>query len=231
MRVALPKLRLLVIALAAVLTALPSGGFAQTSRASSAADYERQFARYDITEGGWLSGTELDACRCRHYDMNGDGEVTRNEFLAGRIMEEAGVKPTATPVARPAPAPARPQPQARAQPAPVRAPAPARKPAPAPVAAGGLPVGKYNCHYTSMMTVIAAGSVTILPGGRYQYLNGGTGSYAFDRAANSLRWLSGPFAGSGVTGEFTYRDDGRPLIRLRGGNFDSHTNRCVGPAK
>jgi hypothetical protein len=91
-----------------------------------------------------------------------------------------------------------------------------------------------------MMQVIPAGSlISILPGGRYQYLDQGTGGYAYDAGTGSLQWLSGPLAGSGVAGEFTYRDDGRPLIRLKlpgagvnqRGEPTTQTNRCVGPAQ
>jgi hypothetical protein len=44
-----------------------------------------RFAELDVNRDGWLSGSE--AIRLRHYDANGDGEVTAEEFLAGRAAE------------------------------------------------------------------------------------------------------------------------------------------------
>jgi hypothetical protein len=56
-----------------------------------ASAYSAEFARYDITGSGTLSGTELNACRCRSYDVNGDGKVSLAEFQAGRILAEYGI--------------------------------------------------------------------------------------------------------------------------------------------
>jgi hypothetical protein len=44
-----------------------------------------RFAEIDVNKDGWLSGSEVIGLR--HYDVNGDGEVTRDEFLAGRAAE------------------------------------------------------------------------------------------------------------------------------------------------
>lgn len=44
-----------------------------------------QFAERDVNQDGWLSGSE--AIGLWHYDGNADGEVNRDEFLAGRAGE------------------------------------------------------------------------------------------------------------------------------------------------
>lgn len=54
---------------------------AQDSRTSAA---ERDFQRFDGNQSGWLSGKELIECQCKSYDKNGDNEVTKAEFFAGR---------------------------------------------------------------------------------------------------------------------------------------------------
>lgn len=110
-----------------------AGGCAQQSAeqpaAGAAETPEQEFARFDVTESGWLSGTELDACNCRQYDRDGDGEVTKAEFMAGR----AGTAPSASPQAagRTPPPP----------PAPARTPPPPPPASPAPDAARELRVG------------------------------------------------------------------------------------------
>jgi len=50
--------------------------------AAGAADDERLFNRRDITEDGVLSGTEVKGFES--LDTDGDGEVTKAEFLRGR---------------------------------------------------------------------------------------------------------------------------------------------------
>jgi hypothetical protein len=45
---------------------------------------ERDFQRFDGNQSGWLSGKELIECQCKSYDRNGDNEVTKAEFFAGR---------------------------------------------------------------------------------------------------------------------------------------------------
>jgi len=61
-----------------------------------ASAYNAEFARYDITRSGTLSGTELNACKCRSYDVNRDGEVSLAEFQAGRVLAEYGIGSTDT---------------------------------------------------------------------------------------------------------------------------------------
>lgn len=45
---------------------------------------ERDFQRFDGNQSGWLSGRELIECQCKEYDKDGDNEVTKAEFFAGR---------------------------------------------------------------------------------------------------------------------------------------------------
>ena len=83
------------------IAALPACGLAQDA---DPAALEEEFGRYDITEGGWLSGTELDACDCREHDADGDGEVTKAEFMAGRSRSTVDAGPGGDAVADPEPA-------------------------------------------------------------------------------------------------------------------------------
>jgi hypothetical protein len=69
----------------------PTPDDAPSARAPSEGP-DAAFARFDVTDDGWLSGTELDACACAHYDADGDGEVTAAEFRAGHAPG-AGTSP------------------------------------------------------------------------------------------------------------------------------------------
>jgi len=188
---------------------------------------ERLFARYDITEGGWLSGTELNACNCRSDDANGDGEVTKAEFIAG-FVRRGGASPASAPANRsnPAPEPA----ERRAEP---NAPAGA-----------GLPLGKYNCYAfgaarpmpwepgfggaaeTPRSTTQYIMNLTVGAGGTYQYLNRGRGTYSVQPGTGAIDWLSGPMAGSGIRAAYARRADGRPIIYL---SLEGTRAHCVGP--
>ncbi|HEY0060328.1 MAG TPA: hypothetical protein VGB56_14420, partial [Flavisolibacter sp.] len=44
----------------------------------------QEFNKFDITENGYLSGTEVTACNCKNYDTNGDNRITKEEFFTGR---------------------------------------------------------------------------------------------------------------------------------------------------
>lgn len=72
-RITLPTL-LLMLALASMCSA-------QNAKTSAA---ERDFQRFDGNQSGWLSGRELIECQCKSYDNDGDNEVTKAEFFAGR---------------------------------------------------------------------------------------------------------------------------------------------------
>jgi hypothetical protein len=41
------------------------------------------FTGFDLNASGWLSGKEILACGCRHYDTDQNGEITWEEFRAG----------------------------------------------------------------------------------------------------------------------------------------------------
>lgn len=152
--------------------------------------------------------------------------------VGGAAMElGAAPSPVPSPVD---PQPAVPRTPAPAPPAPTPAPVPTPEAAPAPRApagAGGLPVGRYVCHYVSPYAgpMPTGQAVTILDGGRYRALDGGTGTYAFDAGAQTVSWRSGPFAAGGISAAF-YRADGRPAIRVVVGDPSSDpgaTNFCV----
>jgi hypothetical protein len=55
-------------------------GVAQTSTSRS----EAEFDSFDANKSGWLSGRELTACNCIGFDTNGDNEVTKEEYVAGK---------------------------------------------------------------------------------------------------------------------------------------------------
>jgi hypothetical protein len=44
-----------------------------------------RFLERDVNQDGWLSGSETNGIR--HYDADGNGEITRDEFIAGRAAE------------------------------------------------------------------------------------------------------------------------------------------------
>ena len=199
---------------------------ANSSRTDLTREAERLFKQYDITEGGWLSGTELNACACRGDDANGDGEVTKAEFVAG-FVRRGGASP----------APAR---SDRTNPAPA---ADERREAPRAGGGAGLPTGKYNCYAygtarpmpwepgfggaaeAPRSTTQYIMNLTIEAGGNYQYLNRGRGTYAL-APGGMIDWRSGPMAGSGIKAAFSRRSDGRPVIYL---SLEGTRAHCVGP--
>jgi hypothetical protein len=71
--------------------ALAGTCLAQDAKRSAA---ERDFQRFDGNQSGWLSGKELAACQCKSYDRDGDNEVTKAEFFAGRGVALQTNKPT-----------------------------------------------------------------------------------------------------------------------------------------
>jgi hypothetical protein len=206
-----------------------------TARADATGEAERLFAQYDITEGGWLSGTELNACKCRGDDTNGDGEVTKAEFVAGFLRRGGAPAPASvqrtTPV-RPAPPAVSTTDQPNAGTAPARG------------GAAALPMGKYNCYANGAgrpmpwepgfggiaeaprATTQYLMNLTVGESGSYQYLNRGRGSYRLDGRTGMIDWLSGPFAGSGIRAAYGKRSDGRPVIYL---DLEGTRAHCVGP--
>lgn len=63
----------------------PGGGARADEEAKFRAADEAEFDKMDITDDGWLSGTEKRGYE--KYDMDGDGEITKAEFLSGREQE------------------------------------------------------------------------------------------------------------------------------------------------
>ena len=52
-------------------------------------DDDTLWKRLDITQDGWLDGKELEGGWIR-FDNDGDGEVSKREFIDGRTKERAG---------------------------------------------------------------------------------------------------------------------------------------------
>jgi hypothetical protein len=199
---------------------------------ANASSPEQRFARYDITESGTLSGTELDACNCRHHDANDDGRVSRAEFIAGSVLDEAGLPALGT---------RQPTPAATPPASPTRRAAPD----PTPRADAGAPLGKYNCYAAGarqpmpwepgygnvaeapIATTKYIMNLTIAGEGNYQYLDRGRGTYRLDDTG-MIAWLSGPFAGSGIKAALGRRADGRPVIHL---DLEGTRANCVGPER
>lgn len=75
--------------------------------------YEQDFAARDLNQDGYLSGNELDAA-ARALDLNMDGKVTRDEYLAGKtgVQQTAASGITAQPIGQLAPGVVQPQPTA-----------------------------------------------------------------------------------------------------------------------
>jgi hypothetical protein len=210
------------------------------SRADATREAERLFARYDITEGGWLSGTELSACDCRGDDANGDGEVTKAEFVAGFVRRE-GSSPASTSTRSPTPSRPAPSPST-----PVNPPNLDAEPTPATGSGttGDVARGKYNCYANGAgrpmpwepgfggvreaprATTQYLMNLTVGENGNYQYLNRGRGSLRLNGRTGMIEWLSGPFAGSGIRAAYASRGDGRPVIYLELEGTRAH---CVGP--
>lgn len=208
-----------------------------TSSGLNTAAAEARFRQYDITEDGWLSGTELDACGCRRDDADRNGEVTKEEFVAayvrrGGASSSPGSVRGATTVQTTPSAPA-PVAEERVSPVPART---------APSAA--VPTGKYNCYAygagrpmpwepgfggmaeAPRSTAQYVMNLTVGEGGTYQYLNRGRGSYGLDARTGMIDWRSGPFAGSGIRAAFGRRGDQRPVIYL---DLEGTHAYCVGP--
>lgn len=81
-----PIRSLLGLALAAsTAAALPDAARAQDAIALDAQARAR-FRQLDGNEDGWLSGRELDACRCRAADRDGNGKVTWPEYYRSELQ-------------------------------------------------------------------------------------------------------------------------------------------------
>lgn len=160
---------------------------AATARPASPAELEKTFAALDINDDRQLDGIEVKRCGCANADSNGDGEITKAEYLAAGLLGKLGpgVPATASPTPN-APVDPPTQPTPPAQPTP---------PPPAPVAGGGLPPGRYNCFGTVGSFYGARGTLRIVDGQRYDHGDGsGGGNYVFDPATKKIKFTSGLFA-------------------------------------
>jgi hypothetical protein len=146
------------------------------------------FASLDINSDEQLDGVEVKRCGCASADANGDGEITKAEYLAAGLLGKLGPAPTPTAPA-PATTPAAPTPAAPTPPTP-----PPTTP-PAPVA-GGLPPGKYPCFGLVGSSFSARGTLVIVDGARYAHGTDGSGggTYVFDPGTKKIRFTSGLFA-------------------------------------
>jgi hypothetical protein len=94
---------------------------------------------------------------------------------------------------------------------------------------GGLPAGSYACFRQSQYVgPIPTGSITILAGGRYRTQDGLQGDYSHDATANTVRWISGPFADGRVTAQLARGADGQPVFRVTpAGGGSGEVSTCV----
>ncbi|HVH40996.1 MAG TPA: hypothetical protein VM925_01595, partial [Labilithrix sp.] len=171
---------------------VPATSTARTAKAATAppspTELEKAFASFDINADAQLDGIEVTRCACAVADSNGDGEITKAEYLAAGLLGKlrpARVEPSPTTP----PGPTTPVPPTPAPPAPP-APAPPVPPAPA---GGGITPGTYNCFGTVGGFYGKRGSFTIVDGSRYT--SGSTpGSYDFTPATKAIRFTSGLYA-------------------------------------
>lgn len=151
---------------------------------TSPAQLEAAFAALDINRDNQLDGVEVTRCGCKSADANGDGEISKAEYLAAGLLGKLSPAPTPGP----APAPTTP-------PAPTPAPQPTTPPTPPP-AAGGLPPGGYKCFGLVGSAFVARGTLVIVDATRYAHGTDGSGggNYVFDPSTKKIRFTSGLFA-------------------------------------
>lgn len=147
--------------------------------AASKADLDKAFAALDINDDNQLDGIEVKSCGCAIADANGDGEITKAEYLA------AGLAGRIRPGGAPAPAPS-----------PTPPPTPTQNNPPAPPQAGGVPPGLYKCAGSVGGTYMTTGRVVILDATRYTTGTDGTGqgTYKFFPETGQIVFTSGPNA-------------------------------------
>lgn len=157
---------------------------ARTAAAASPVELEKAFAALDINADNQLDGIEVKNCGCAIADANGDGEITKAEYLAAGLLGK--FRPGAIPTSTARTTPTNAQTNTPTQPTP---------PPPAPVA-GGLPPGSYNCFGLVGSMYAARGTLVIVDGQRYAHGTDGSGggNYVFDPATKNIRFTSGLFA-------------------------------------
>jgi hypothetical protein len=157
-----------------------------TPSTTDAAALEKSFAALDINHDENLDGIEVQRCGCRSADRDGNGEVSKAEYMADGLLGKLPPQhPTSAPVGRPI----------AQHPKQAPSPAPAPAPVPAPAPGGGLPVGTYNCFGLVGQSYAARGGFKIVDGSHYQLPDGsGAGTYVFDPATKKIRWTSGFYA-------------------------------------
>ena len=72
--------------------------------ATDAASLEKSFAAFDINPDGNLDGIELQRCGCISADRDGNGEVSKAEYMAAGLLGKLP-PPPAGPNPKPGPAP------------------------------------------------------------------------------------------------------------------------------
>lgn len=172
----------------------------------SVAELEKTFASFDINDDAQLDGIEVTKCGCRNADTNGDGEITKAEYLAAALVPRGS---SAAPAPAPAPAPS---------------PAPATPPSPAPPTAEGMAVGGYRCSALVGGILSTTGQYRVLSSSTY-VVGSTEGRYAFDPATGSVTWQSGFYADGSNFRSATYAPATKTL-RMRTGKSGFTTWTC-----
>jgi hypothetical protein len=187
---------------------------------TSPAQLEAAFAALDINRDNQLDGVEVTRCGCKSADANGDGVISKAEYLAAGLLGKLSPAPT------PGPAPAPTTPPT----APTPGPQPTTPPTPPP-AAGGLPPGGYNCFGLVGSAYVARGTLVIVDATRYAHGTDGSGggNYVFDPATKKIRFTSGLFANPDSVSDA--KQISPTYIQMRTGKGGFYTSRSWAGAR
>ncbi len=185
------------------------------------ADLERAFKSFDINQDDQLDGVEVTNCGCRAADANGNGEISKAEYLAAYLVVRPGQTPPSPPppVASGTTAPPPSAPTTASPPS-----TPATTP-PAPAQQAGITPGRYPCSGLVGGVLSTLGEFRILSPTTYTVQGGGVQRYSLDPATNKITWQSGLYADGSKFRDATYTPE-KHLVRMRGGKDGFTTWNC-----